>query len=224
LKGDSSQASQNLSALKYFGLVEYVGATDDRKVMLTDDARNYLRAQQASMKQEIARSCALRPKAMQIYWERWGPDRPIDEICLDQLILKDSFTESAAKVFLRVYDDTIAFAGLSQSSRDESISEPDEEEDKESIEVQQQLPSPEPALRRHAVHGGIPPKGPGMRQEVFALAEGDVVIQWPEPISADSFQDFSDWLKILERKIRRSVTSSAQGKQSDDQSEPNTDI
>lgn len=44
-----------------------------------------------------------------------------------------------------------------------------------------------------------------MRQEVFALAEGDITIQWPERISADSLQDFNDWLVILKRKITRSV-------------------
>jgi hypothetical protein len=111
-KGDSSQSAQTLSALKYYGLVEYIGPSDDRKVALTEEARNYLRAQQSSTKAEIAKSLALRPKAIQTYWAQWGADRPIDEVCLDQLILKDSFTESAAKVFLRVYDDTIVFAGL----------------------------------------------------------------------------------------------------------------
>ena len=46
-----------------------------------------------------------------------------------------------------------------------------------------------------------------MRQEVFALTEGDVTIQWPEVLSADSFQDFDDWLAILKRKIKRSVVA-----------------
>lgn len=51
----------------------------------------------------------------------------------------------------------------------------------------------------------MPQKGVGMRQEVFALAEGDVTIQWPERLSADSLLDFKDWLRILERKITRSA-------------------
>jgi hypothetical protein len=45
----------------------------------------------------------------------------------------------------------------------------------------------------------------GMKQEVFAMNEGDVVITWPESISAESFEDFSDWMKILLRKVQRNV-------------------
>ncbi len=59
--------------------------------------------------------------------------------------------------------------------------------------------SPRPSARV------VPPKAAGMRQEIFSLAEGDVMIQWPERMSEDSFQDFTDWLTILQRKIKRSV-------------------
>jgi hypothetical protein len=48
-------------------------------------------------------------------------------------------------------------------------------------------------------------KGVGMRQEVFTVDEGDVTIQWPERMSQASIEDFMDWIKILERKIKRSV-------------------
>jgi hypothetical protein len=42
-------------------------------------------------------------------------DRPIDDICLDDLHFKHNFTQSAAETFLRVYDATISYAGLSDS-------------------------------------------------------------------------------------------------------------
>jgi hypothetical protein len=45
-----------------------------------------------------------------------------------------------------------------------------------------------------------------MRQDVFSLAEGQVTIQWPSVLSKESFEDIADWLKILERKIGRSVS------------------
>lgn len=54
---------------------------------------------------------------MQTYWAKWDADRPIDEICLDELTLKDGFTDSAAKSFLRIYDETIAFSGLGSNDR-----------------------------------------------------------------------------------------------------------
>jgi hypothetical protein len=216
-KGDGSQAQQTTSALKYFGLVEYTGPTNDRLVVLTEDARNYMRAQQASTKTDIARACALRPKVMQMYWERWGADRPIDEICLDQMILKDKFTESAAKAFLKVYDETIAFAGLKDGSKVETEGGDEQQErgsDRDaSVQPQSERTlSPAPIAQPAPLPAGrlvLPPKGVGMRREVFSLTEGDVVIQWPEHLSQESFEDVSDWLQILQRKIKRSVAQPA---------------
>lgn len=53
-----------------------------------------------------------------------------------------------------------------------------------------------------------------MKEDVFSLSEGRVVIQWPTPLSAESVQDLKDWLKIVERKIARSVTSPIEPEQS----------
>ncbi|SBP88008.1 hypothetical protein [Thiomonas delicata] len=126
MKEKSSQAFQTLAALKAYGLVEYQGSNKDRQAMLTDDARTYLRAQQQEIKAGVLKSCALRPKALATYWKQWGADRPIDEVCLDQLVIKDGFTQSAAATFLRVYDDTIDFAGLSGGDGETRIGDKDD--------------------------------------------------------------------------------------------------
>ncbi len=42
--------------------------------------------------------------------------------------------------------------------------------------------------------------------------EGDVVIQWPEKLSAESFEDLESWMEILMRKIGRRVTPSQPAK------------
>lgn len=55
-------------------------------------------------------------------------------------------------------------------------------------------------------HGGvIPPRGENMRQETFTLNSGDILIQFPASMSNDDFEDFSDWIEILKRKVGRSV-------------------
>jgi hypothetical protein len=46
-----------------------------------------------------------------------------------------------------------------------------------------------------------------MRQDVFSVTEGDVVLSWPTPLSLESIQEVQDWLKIAERKIIRSERS-----------------
>lgn len=211
-KGDGSHAAQTISALKYFGLVEYTGPTNDRTVVLTEDARTYMRAQKTSEKVAIAQQCALRPKAIQTYWARWGADRPIDEVAQDQLILKGNFTKNAAKIFLRVYDETIAFAGLRNSDKNENAAVDGgglNELAQEAASAQPLAASavPQPSAPATSPAKALPPNGIGMRQEVFALTEGDVTIQWPEHLSPDSLEDFKDWLRILERKVTRSALS-----------------
>ncbi len=115
MKDKSSQAYQILAALKAFGLVSYQGSGSDLKAILTDEARTYLRAQQNSIKSEIVKRIALKPTQFNKFWNIWGADRPPDPVCLDQLILQHAFTDSAAHKFLKVYDETVAFAGLSDS-------------------------------------------------------------------------------------------------------------
>jgi hypothetical protein len=52
-----------------------------------------------------------------------------------------------------------------------------------------------------------------MRQDVFSLAEGEVVLNWPTPLSAESIADLKDWLKIVERKIGRAEQAKTQAEE-----------
>ncbi|SFZ85422.1 hypothetical protein SAMN02983003_2586 [Devosia enhydra] len=112
MKEKSSQAYQILAALKAFGLVQYEGSAEDRKATLTDAARTYLRAQQEAVKLAVVQRAALAPKIIGELWKEWGAKRPPDAVCLDELILKRGFTDSAARTFLKVYDETIEYALL----------------------------------------------------------------------------------------------------------------
>jgi len=132
IKERSSQANQVLAALKAFGLVDYQGSGKDRKVVISESGRTYLRAQQESVREGVIRKAALKPKAIAKFWPTWGADRPPDAICLDTLVLENGFNENAAPTFLRVYDETIAFAGLNDSDKipdKASDLDGDEEED-----------------------------------------------------------------------------------------------
>ena len=198
MKAGSSQAGQTISAMKYFGLVEYQGSTEQRSAALSEDAKTFLRAQQEQVKQDVLKRCALRPKAISKYWEKWGPDRPKDPIALDELVLQGSFTENAAKTFLQVYDDTIDYAKLVAGDKGRALDQDgnDDEDDPETIDDK-------------------PPKHTGikMRQDTFTLDEGTVSLNWPEKLSKASYDDLKDWLEIMARKLERAVTN-------DDKKEP----
>jgi hypothetical protein len=53
-----------------------------------------------------------------------------------------------------------------------------------------------------------------MKQDVFSLTEGEVVLSWPTPLSKESIDDLKDWLKIVERKIARSLAPKEEQKPS----------
>jgi hypothetical protein len=120
MKPKTSQAAQTLAALKAYGLLETQRGDAGRAVVVSDDGRTYLRAQQDNVKQEVLRRAALHPKQIETYWRDWKDDRPADAACLDALVLGGGFSQDGAEKFLRVYDATIAYAGLADSDKEEA--------------------------------------------------------------------------------------------------------
>jgi hypothetical protein len=58
----------------------------------------------------------------------------------------------------------------------------------------------------------------GSKEDVFTLASGDAVLQWPERITSDEYEDLEGWLQLMLRKLKRSVvaTSAEDGVQNGD--------
>ncbi len=111
------QVGDILASLRYFGFIEYSGGANARQVVITEDGRNLIRAQQESVKRDIIRRAALKPKEIAKFWASWGADRPPTAVCLDELVLHNGFSERGAPLFLRSYDATISFAGLTDAAR-----------------------------------------------------------------------------------------------------------
>ena len=47
----------------------------------------------------------------------------------------------------------------------------------------------------------------GTNEDVYTLATGDVVLQWPDRITPEEAEDLDDWLEIMKRKLKRSVVT-----------------
>lgn len=95
----------------------YQGAGKDRQIVISEEGRKYLRAQQDETKREVVKAAALRPKQIATFWAKWGDNRPADAACLDELIFKNGFSDKGAQDFLKIYDATISYAGLSDSDK-----------------------------------------------------------------------------------------------------------
>jgi hypothetical protein len=112
-----SYADRIAAALRYFGLLEYQGAGKERSIIVSEEGRKYLRAQQEETKRSIIRAAALRPKQIAKFWEIWGSDQPADAARLDMLVIENGFSDGGAREFLKVYDSTISFANLSGTDK-----------------------------------------------------------------------------------------------------------
>lgn len=109
----SSGLIQTIAALKQYGLLEDLGGGEDRKVQLTDLARRILLDQRPGAREDALREAAKRPRLIAEYLPKWLDHRPSDGHCISELHLDRGFTQDAAKLFLRVFDETVSYASLS---------------------------------------------------------------------------------------------------------------
>src|SRR6185437_7638049 len=103
-----------------------------------------------------------------------------------------NFNVNAIGGFVKDLKDTISFSKLGES---DTVSleqvEPGEI-------VEQEDGAVEPDVLKHLsiTASATRPEGATMRQDVFSLTEGQVVLSWPTPLSKESVDDLKDWLKI----------------------------
>jgi hypothetical protein len=228
----SSTAVKTVAALRYYGLVDLILASDkSESIKITDRAyRILVDSPNSPERSQAIRDACLAPKAYKMCWDQFGPDMP--DSMRSTLIFQHGFNESTVDGFLTNYKKSVQFAGLMDTSGEKKQeSDPPSEMGINKPDPLQSIPPPShppaahPPAPMHAGKVVLPPKGVNMRQEVFALAEGDVTIQWPERLSADSLEDFTDWLRILERKIKRNVIVPVAAPLADDgPTEPETEL
>lgn len=116
----SSGFMQTIAALKQYGLLEDLGRGEDRKIQLSELGRRLVADQRPGAREAALKEAAMRPSLFQEY-RRWIIDPPSDAHRLSDLELDRGFGEAAAKLFLRAFDETVAYAGLAD---DDSLSSP----------------------------------------------------------------------------------------------------
>jgi hypothetical protein len=117
----SSGLQQTVAALKQYGLLEDAGTGSDRKVQITDLARRILSDLRPGVKEKAIREAATRPKLIAEYLPLWLAERPSDAHCISELVFDRGFGEPAAKLFLKVFDETVSYAGLRNDDKNASI-------------------------------------------------------------------------------------------------------
>jgi hypothetical protein len=113
----SSGTIQTVAALISYGLLDDSGSGDARKFKVTDLGFKVLEDNRPGAREAALKEAALKPRLIADYVERWAEGRPSDAICVSELRIEGGFTEDGAKLFLRVFDDAIAYAGVVETGK-----------------------------------------------------------------------------------------------------------
>jgi hypothetical protein len=203
----SANGMKTVAALKSYGLIEDSGKLDMRKIQLTDRAYRIIHSQKDSPDRIKAIQAAARnPEIYKYCWEEFGGPKhmPHDDALREHLILEKKFNATAVSGFLADYKETVGYAKLEDIDII-SIDHSDLGGHEEGVEVTETQANNGNTPTSSGVNGTTPPLQIGMKQDTFTLDEGQIVVQWPAKLAPESFEDFTDWLELLHRKIGRSV-------------------
>lgn len=146
-KSESGPARRTIAALKHYGLLDYIGTGKDRKVTLTDMARNIVldKVPDSVARKSAIKEAAMKPPIFAKLLEHFPMGIGTDAGLETFLTLQCGFSEDSAQNVIGIFKDTLRYAGL-----DKADNMPSEDEVKEvetmrtasdSITNQQVIPS-----------------------------------------------------------------------------------
>jgi hypothetical protein len=198
----SSGALRLIAALKQFGLAVEQGSGEDREVKLSDTALDIVLAPSPDDAKRIGaiKRAALSPKIHKHLWDYYNGELPSDGNIRAYLLREMEFNDAKVDRFIKEFRSTIAFAKLTGTDIIPTADGFGDDDDAENGIDEQYTEDKNRQHRRR-------PMQSGMKEDVFTLDEGQVVLQWPENLSQASFEDFESWLELVIRKVKRSVQS-----------------
>ena len=121
-KYSPSTGSQNVAALKAFGLVDVTGEKEGRQVKVNDYARKII--MEHPDRPEILKQLVLNPSLYNEVWTKFNGDLPASDIVLrNYLVFERNFNENAVDDFIREFRASISYANLEASDKIDSDTE-----------------------------------------------------------------------------------------------------
>jgi hypothetical protein len=113
-RGASGASRQIVASLNYYGLIDYIGKGNDRKVKLSDLALRIMLDKMPNSPERTAalKEAALKPAIHAKLAEELRLPPPSDVILERFLVLDCEYSESVAETIIKVYRDTLTYAGL----------------------------------------------------------------------------------------------------------------
>lgn len=192
----SSSLLRVIAALKSFGLIDDAGSGTDKKVSVSDLGVRIVADKRPGIRDEAIRQAFNACDIFASHRDKWGPRRPPNDACESELHLDHGFTSDAARKFISVYDDSVAYAGI----WDGDSSNPDEVPSSSVASGEQAIASGAvtPITERAGVSSGeAVAKAIDMSVATYPVAEGACSLSWPSNISARSAKRLQKWLQLM---------------------------
>lgn len=148
---------------------------------------------------QAIKTAALSPKIHREIWDKYNGRLPSDTSLRIYLLTERDvpFNKDQVDRFISQLRGTIAFAKLDASDKLPPAGDGAEADDVDGGEIERPPERQQQQRRR--------PMQAGTKEDVFTLEEGQVVLQYPESLSKESFEDFESWLELVVRKAKRSI-------------------
>lgn len=195
----SSGGFQTVSALKQYGLVEDEGSNEDRRVKLTDEARNYFASEIAKDRETLSHDFALSPPSLRHLADQWNYSCPPDNVARTYLKTDLGMNEQSARSLLGIYKDNQKYISDKLNNQSSDVAEEPAESGPPESE-----PSASQSIKSYTTNDVRPEN---TDRDIFSVHEGEVTLISPKKLTSESLEDISDWLDIMKRKLSRKVVS-----------------
>jgi hypothetical protein len=198
----SSTGKLALASMRAFGLFENVQVGSHATVKLStralDIAADYPR--ESAEWWASVKKAALAPNVHSQLWEKYGASLPADDEVRRYLVRELKFNDNAVDDFIQEYKDTIDFAKLSDSdiiATGEGAANNGEME----LDMAQ---APVDRGNQIATLAPPPPKA-GVKQDRMTLGDCQIIVQRPDRLTEDVYNDLKSMLSLVLRNAKRAV-------------------
>ena len=190
----SSSTLTAVASLRAFGLLDDLPGGKDQggpNYKLSEAAlRIIIDSDQDSIPRvQAIKACALKPSIHAQLWKKYDGELPSDANMQTFLCLERHFTEEAARLLLKQFKETIAYARLAKSDQPIGPIDVDEEDDEE--ERSEEIVDPKEEVKPKD------PKAPSNREFTFPIAGGTGALKLPWPLDKKGFKTLHKYIEFL---------------------------
>lgn len=195
---NSSTGKLALAAFRAFGLFDNVQTGSHATVKLSmralDIAADYPR--ESPQWWAAVKKAALAPNAHSQLWEKYGATLPADDEVRRFLVRELKFSDKAVDAFIQEYKATIDFAKLNESDiiTDGNGAGRGNEAECEMAGLGNQTVALPPTLKA------------GVKQDRMTLGDCQIIVQRPEHLTEDVFNDLKSMLSLVLRNAKRAIS------------------